>query len=78
MPADGCGPSVVVDLEEWKASRLPPLRVANAEVRGGRVVVRFGDHELELTPASARTWARGLEQLAQVAELDAIQPKEPR
>lgn len=67
--ADGGAGAVVVDLEEYKASRLQPLRVAQAEVRHGRVVVTFGGETvLELTPASARTWAAGLIQLAATAE----------
>lgn len=67
--ADGGAGAVVVDLEEYKASLLPPLRVAQAEVRHGRVVVTFGGETvLELTPASARTWARGVLHLADVAE----------
>ncbi len=59
-----------MDFEEWKASKMPPLKTADATVRDGRVVLRYGNEEARLTPASARTWARTVLLLADVAELE--------
>lgn len=57
-------------MEEFKASRMPPFRSAVGEVRNGRVVVVIGEDEIELPPAAARTWARSVLHLADVAEAE--------
>lgn len=59
--------SAVVYLDDYR--KRPAQPEAHAEVRGGRVIVRFGGAQIELSPESARVWARGLAELANVAEV---------
>jgi hypothetical protein len=47
----------VTDIEEFKASRMPPLRLGALEVEGSRIRLHA---DVALTPAAARTLAAQL------------------
>lgn len=61
----------VIDLEEAKAARMPPVRFGTVAHGSGRVAI---DIQGEFTPGAARILAKHLLERADAAEAEALTP----